>query len=130
LAYKPQFGVLLKAGALASASLLATPYIMDNDLVVLAIAFFARHGLKRGFRDYEIGMLAAAWVVPLLSRSVAGIAAIPLGLMVMLASICSCCGERRSIVKFLRRANTESHKRDLNCIGVLAGTSARLHCGR
>jgi alpha-1,2-mannosyltransferase len=107
LAYKPQFGVLLKAGALASASLLATPYIMDNDLVVLAIAFFARHGLKRGFRDYEIGMLAAAWVVPLLSRSVAGIAAIPLGLMVMLASICSCCGERRSIVKFLRRANTE-----------------------
>jgi ABC-type xylose transport system permease subunit len=28
-------------------------------------------------------MLAAAWVVPLLSRSVAGIAATPLGLMVM-----------------------------------------------
>jgi alpha-1,2-mannosyltransferase len=85
LAYKPQFGVLLEAAALASASLRATPYVMDYDLVVVAIAmaFFARHGLKQGFHDYEIGMLAAAWVVPLLSRSVAGIAAIPLGLMVM-----------------------------------------------
>jgi hypothetical protein len=76
----------LKAAALASASLLATPYVMDYDLMVLAIAiaFFVRHGLNRGFRDYEISMLAAAWIVPLLSRSVAGFAAIPLGLMVML----------------------------------------------
>ena len=38
----------LKAAALASASLLATPYVLDYDLVVLAvaIAFFARHGLR------------------------------------------------------------------------------------
>ena len=36
LAYKPQFGVLLKAAALASASLRATPYVMDYDLVVVA----------------------------------------------------------------------------------------------
>lgn len=40
----------LKASALATASLLATPYVLDYDLVVLAvsIAFFARHGLARG----------------------------------------------------------------------------------
>ncbi len=38
----------LKASALASGSLLATPYVLDYDLVVLAvaIAFFARHGLS------------------------------------------------------------------------------------
>ena len=77
----------LKASALATASLLATPYVLDYDLVVLAIAiaFFARHGIKHGFRDYEISILAAAWIVPLLSRSVAGAMGIPLGLIAMLA---------------------------------------------
>jgi hypothetical protein len=77
----------LKASALATASLLATPYVLDYDLVVLAvaIAFFARHGLARGFRDYEISLLAAAWIMPLLSRGIAGATGIPLGLIVMLA---------------------------------------------
>ena len=77
----------LKASALATASLLATPYVLDYDLVVLAIsiAFLARHGLARGFRDYEISLLAAAWIVPLLSRGIAGVTGIPLGLIAMLA---------------------------------------------
>jgi len=77
----------LKASALASGSLLATPYVLDYDLVVLAvgIAFFARHGLVRGFRSFEISLLAAAWIAPLLSRGVAGIASIPLGLLVLVA---------------------------------------------
>jgi alpha-1,2-mannosyltransferase len=77
----------LKAAALATASLLATPYVLDYDLVVtaLAIAFLARHGLRCGFRDYEISLLAAAWIVPLLSRGIAGATGIPLGLMVLLA---------------------------------------------
>jgi hypothetical protein len=77
----------LKASALATASLLATPYVLDYDLVVLAIAiaFLARHGLARGFRDYEISLLASAWIVPLLSRGIAGATGIPLGLIAMLA---------------------------------------------
>jgi alpha-1,2-mannosyltransferase len=77
----------LKASALATASLLATPYVLDYDLVVLAvaIAYFARHGLSRGFRSFEISLLAAAWIAPLMSRGVAGIAGIPLGLLVLLA---------------------------------------------
>jgi hypothetical protein len=76
----------LKAAALALGSLLATPYVLDYDLVVLAvaIAFFARHGLQHGFRDYEISLLAAAWLVPLLSRGIAGATGIPLGLIVLL----------------------------------------------
>lgn len=76
----------LKASALASGSLLATPYVLDYDLVVLAvaIAFFARHGLNRGFHPYEISLLAAAWMVPLLSRGVAAATGLPLGLMVLL----------------------------------------------
>jgi hypothetical protein len=69
------------------ASLLATPYVLDYDLVALAvaIAFLVRHGLIRGFRDYEISLLAAAWIVPLLSRSIAGATGIPLGLVILLA---------------------------------------------
>jgi len=77
----------LKASALATASLLATPYVLDYDLVVLAVAivFLVRHGMNRGFHDYEISLLAAAWIVPLLSRAVAGVTGIPLGLLALLA---------------------------------------------
>jgi len=77
----------LKASALATASLLATPYVLDYDLVVLAVAivFFVRHGMNRGFHDYEISLLAAAWFMPLLSRAIAGATGIPLGLLALLA---------------------------------------------
>lgn len=77
----------LKASALASGSLLATPYVLDYDLVVLAvaIAFFVRHGISYGFRNFEISLLAAAWIVPLLSRGIAGVTGIPLGLLTLLA---------------------------------------------
>ena len=85
--WRSEAALELKASALATASLLATPYVLDYDLVVLAIsiAFFARHGFVRGFRPYEITILASAWAVPLMSRSVAGLTFIPLGLIVMLA---------------------------------------------
>ena len=76
----------LKAAALATSSLLATPYVLDYDLVVvgLAIAYLARLGLARGFRGFEISLLTAAWLVPLLSRGIAKATDIPLGLFVLL----------------------------------------------
>jgi hypothetical protein len=77
----------LKAAGLAVASLLATPYVLDYDLVVLGIAivYFARLGLNQGFRTCEISLLAAAWIAPLWSRGIAQVTAIPLGLLVLLA---------------------------------------------
>ncbi len=51
-------------------------------MLAVAIAFTVSAGFAAGFRDYEISLLAAAWVVPLLSRSIAGITGIPLGLLV------------------------------------------------
>ncbi len=88
----------LKASALASGSLLATPYVLDYDLVVLAVAivFFARHGLRHGFEPFEISLLAAAWLVPLLTRGVAGASGIPLGLIVLLLTFI--CTMRRAVV--------------------------------
>jgi len=77
----------LKAALLVVATLLASPHVLDYDLVMLAlaIAFTVSAGVAAGFRDYEISLLAAAWIVPLLSRSIAGVTGIPLGLLVLLA---------------------------------------------
>ena len=96
----------LKAAAQALGSLLATPYVLDYDLVVLAlaIAFFARHGLQHGFRDFEISLLAAAWIVPLLSRNVAGVTYIPSPCWWSSPFMRSSCGARRSTVRAMRSA--------------------------
>ena len=85
--WRSQAAFELKAAALAIACLLATPYVLDYDMVVLgiAIAFLVRHGLERGFQPYEISLLALAWAAPFLTRSIAGLSGIPLGLIVMLA---------------------------------------------
>ena len=76
-----------KAAVLVIATLLASPHVLDYDLVALgvAIAFMTMLGLTRGFRPYEITLLAFAWIVPLVSRSIAGVTGVPLGLIAMLA---------------------------------------------
>jgi hypothetical protein len=73
----------LKAAALAVAVLIATPYVLDYDLMMLAvaIAFYTRHGLARGVRDFELSLLAFVWVAPLLTRPLAEVTGIPLGLI-------------------------------------------------
>jgi alpha-1,2-mannosyltransferase len=77
----------LKAASLCLAAILATPYTLDYDMMVLApvIAFFATDGLTRGFRPWEKTGLAALWLVPIVSRSVAQTTLIPLGVPAMLA---------------------------------------------
>jgi hypothetical protein len=76
----------LKSALLAIATLLASPHVLDYDLMILAlaIAFTVSACLAAGFRDYEISLLAAAWIVPLAARTVAGVTGIPLGLLLLL----------------------------------------------
>jgi len=76
----------LKAAALCLATILATPYSFDYDMMVLAptIAFVAADGLARGFGPWEKTALAALWLVPLVARSVAQLSLIPLGVPAML----------------------------------------------
>ena len=78
----------LKAAALLIGSLLATPYALDYDLVVLApaIAFLAVHGMREGFAPYEISCLVALWTLPLLARSIASVTMVALGPPVMIAA--------------------------------------------
>jgi glycosyl transferase family 87 len=76
-----------KAAALAIATILASPYSLDYDMMVLApaIAFLAADGMVRGFLSYEKTALAALWMVPLIARAVAQAALIPIGVIAMLA---------------------------------------------
>jgi len=77
----------LKAAALCLATILATPYSFDYDMMVLApaIAFIAVDGFTRNFGPWEKTLLAALWLMPLVARSVAQISLIPLGVPAMLA---------------------------------------------
>ena len=76
----------VKAATLCLAAILATPYTLDYDMMVLApaIAFLAADGLSRGFGPWQKTALAALWLVPMLARSFAQATAIPLGAPVML----------------------------------------------
>jgi alpha-1,2-mannosyltransferase len=84
--WRAQAAFALKAAALCLATLLATPYSLDYDMMLLApaIAFLALDGLQRGFSPYQKTALAALWLVPLIARSVAQAILLPLGFMTML----------------------------------------------
>jgi len=77
----------LKAAGLCLAAILATPYTLDYDMMVLApaIAFLAADGMARGFGPWEKTALAALWLVPLVARTVPQVTLIPLGVPAMLA---------------------------------------------
>jgi Glycosyltransferase family 87 len=79
----------LKAAALPIASILATPYSLDYDLMVLApsITFLAMHGLRHKFSSFERTALAFVWIVPLVARTVAEAILVPLGVFAMLMLI-------------------------------------------
>jgi hypothetical protein len=76
----------LKAAGLAIGCVLATPYSLDYDLMLLApaIAYLAVDGLERGFGAYEKTVLAALWIVPLVASSVPQVTYIPLAVPLML----------------------------------------------
>jgi alpha-1,2-mannosyltransferase len=63
----------IKAALLAAGSLYATPYVLDYDLVVLAlvVAWFAADGLERGFLPWDKTALACLFLWPIVSRLVA-----------------------------------------------------------
>jgi alpha-1,2-mannosyltransferase len=74
-----------KGAGLCLGALLATPYSLDYDMMVLApaIALMAADGREGGFLPYERVVLAALWLVPIAARFVAGATGFPLGLIVM-----------------------------------------------
>ena len=81
-------------GALPIGTILATPYSLDYDLMLLApaIAFLAADGMQRGFR--AVGKIPAGRAVAraLLARPVAQATLIPLAVPAMLVAFACCCG--------------------------------------
>lgn len=79
----------LKAAALPLAALLATPFVLDYDLLLLApaIAFFAADGARRGFLPWEITALAALWLLPPFARPLATAFGVPLAAPVLIAAL-------------------------------------------
>jgi alpha-1,2-mannosyltransferase len=77
----------VKAAALAIGAILATPYSLDYDMMVLApaIAYLAADGMTRGFNPWEKSALALLWFVPLFARAIAEHTLIPIGVFAMLA---------------------------------------------
>ena len=76
----------LKAAALCLGAMLATPYSLDYDLMVLApaIAFLTIDGFERGFVPWEKSALAFLWAAPLVARGFAQVTFIPPGVIAML----------------------------------------------
>lgn len=77
----------LKAAALLTGSLLVSPYTLDYDFVVfgMALAFLVSHGFARGFRPWDRTLIALAWFVPAIARSVGKFAYLPLGFLALAA---------------------------------------------
>jgi hypothetical protein len=78
----------IKAAALAIGTILATPYSLDYDLMLLApaIAFLTADGMQRVFRPWQKSLLAALWLVPILARPGAQATLIPLAVPAMLVA--------------------------------------------
>jgi hypothetical protein len=75
----------LRAACLLVGSLLATPYLLDYDLVLLgpAIAFLVAYGREHGFRRWEVSALALAWFIPIATRAINFFGHVPGGLLAM-----------------------------------------------
>jgi hypothetical protein len=84
--WRSQAAFPLKAAALIVGCLLATPYGLDYDLMLLApaIAYLCIDGMERGFAPWQKTILAALWIVPLIARSVPEATFIPLAVPTML----------------------------------------------
>lgn len=77
----------LQAAALLTGSLLVSPYTLDYDFVVfgMALAFLTAHGFSQGFRPWDKTLIAVAWFVPVLARSVAKAIYLPVGFFALAA---------------------------------------------
>ena len=86
--WRSQTAYPVKAASLCIATILATPFAFDYDMMVLAsaIAFFAADGLTRGFGPWEKTALAALYLTPIVARTFTQWTLVPLGVPVMIVT--------------------------------------------
>jgi alpha-1,2-mannosyltransferase len=76
----------LKAATLAAGSLMVSPYVLQYDLMLLAlpIAWMAMEGFEKGFLPYEKAVLSIAWLLPRIALPISQGARIPIGPIVII----------------------------------------------
>jgi len=86
-AQRRAFRASAEGPALVTAALLASPFLLDYDLILLAIplAWLTVQGLRSGFWPWEKSIIAAAYILPAVSRSLATATGLPIGPLVMAA---------------------------------------------
>jgi hypothetical protein len=86
--WRSHAGLRLKGAALCVGMLLATPFAVDYDMMLLApaIALLAFEGMANGFRPYERTLLAMLWIVPIAARNVAGYSHVPVAVFLTLTT--------------------------------------------
>jgi hypothetical protein len=74
-----------EGAALIAACLIVSPFLLDYDLTLLAfpLIWLLRRGVEKGFRPWEKTMLLAAFLLPVLSRSLAMGLKLPLAPLVL-----------------------------------------------
>lgn len=89
-AWRSKIPCAVQCAVLGLATPLVTPYILDYDLVLLAlpIAWLALEGHERGFLPWEKTALFMLWVLPLVSREAGSLLNIPLGPPVLILGLC------------------------------------------
>jgi hypothetical protein len=83
----------MKGAVLLVGSLLATPYVLDYDHLMLgmAVVLLVSHGLEKGFRAWEKTLLAAAWIIPGVARVIAKTTFLPIGFLFTAALFLFAC---------------------------------------
>jgi alpha-1,2-mannosyltransferase len=84
-AWRSKISYGVQCAVLCLATPLITPYVLDYDLVLLAlpIAWLALNGRERSFLPWEKTTLFLLWILPLVSRGAGGWLHVPLGPIVL-----------------------------------------------
>ncbi|MEO8618415.1 MAG: glycosyltransferase family 87 protein [Sphingomicrobium sp.] len=74
---------LLRNAATCAGVLIATPYVLDYDFVVLllGVGFLWKDAQDHGWQRWEKSLLGLVWIAPLFARQLAEATTIPLGLV-------------------------------------------------
>jgi hypothetical protein len=74
------FRTAAEAPAVVCAGLLASPFLLDYDLTLMAVplVWLLGQGLRSGFLPFEKALMAFAFLLPLISRVIAGAIGVPL----------------------------------------------------
>jgi hypothetical protein len=82
-----QPGAPAEGATLAAAACLATPFLLDYDLMLLAIplAWVAAEAERNGYLPWEKLILGAAFALPLVARPMATVGGVPVAPAVLIA---------------------------------------------